>query len=161
MSDGEVALANFTKKFIQLVSKDYGLSLFGSGVSFPVKIEYIFLSFQSPYCGEIKEARKLAIEIAHKMINEMNQDDKLLKYLSSSPATVKNVNLTIGFKDPNNDKTPGALDSVTVLGPRKKVFFSTYNKSGVMLETLHEETYEEAELIVQQATNSNSLPHNL
>lgn len=74
----------------------------------------------------------------------------MLKYLSSNPASFKHVNLTIIFKDPNNDKTPGALSSVMALGPRNKLFFSTYNVAKTMLVTLHEETFDEAECIVQQ-----------
>lgn len=156
MSDGEMALGNFTKKFNQEISKEYGFSLFGSGVSFPVKIERIILSYKANYCENIVGARKLAVDIAHKMIDSMNQDNNLLKYLSSVPASARHVNLTIIFKDPNNAKTPGALNSVMLIGLRDNLVFTTYNETMNMLVELHEESFEEAEKIVKQESSLNS-----
>lgn len=153
MSNGEKALANFTKKFNHEISKDYDLCLFGSGASFPVKIEDIILTYKADYCENVEGARKLAVEIAQKMIKRMNDDENLLKYLSSNPASVKNVDLRIIFKDSLNGKIPGSLSSVSVIGLRNKVFFNTYNQSG-MLVTLHEEEFEEAEKLVNLQSSS-------
>lgn len=159
MSDGEAALANFTKRFNKEISKEYGLFLFGSGAAFPVKIEEIILSYQANYCENIIGARKLAVEITHKMIDRMNQDANLLKYLANSPASLKNVSLTIGFKDPNNGET-GVLDSVMVIGMRNNVVFNTYNETKTMLNTLHKETFDEAEKIITQGSLYSSINDN-
>ena len=152
MSEGEKALAKFTSKFNQEISKDYGFFLFGSGASFPKKIEHIILSYQSKSYEDIAGARKLAVEIAHKMIDRMNQDDNLLKYLSSNPASLKHVSLTIGFKG-SKQKT-GALDSVMVIGSRNLLTFNIYNQNMTMLVTLKDEKFEEAEKIVGQERSS-------
>lgn len=154
-SQGEKALANFTKKFNHEISKDYGLSLFGSGASFPVKIEDIILSYKANHSENIEGARKLVVEIAHKMIKRMNDDNNLLKYLSANPASVRNVELTIIFKDPVNGRCPGSLSSVSVIGLRSKVLFNTYSLSE-MLVTLHEEEFDEAEKLVSQDSSSSN-----
>ncbi len=147
MTDGERALGGFTSRFNKEISKEYGLYLYGSGASFPVKIEHIILAFEANSIGDVKGARKLAVEISHKMIERMNQDANLLKYLSSNPASINHVDLTIGFKDP---KTPGSLNCVMVIGSRNKVVFSTFNEDHTVLRDLHKETFDEAEKIVQQ-----------
>ena len=152
MSDGEKALANFTKKFNQEISKEYDYFLFGSGASFPVKIEDIFLSYQAKNCENVMGARTLAVEISHKMIDRMNQDDNLLKYLSSNPASIKNVDLTIAF----NEGTPGALHSVMVIGSRNKVVYNTNSEDRSKLVNLYEETFDEAEKIVRQEGSNSS-----
>ena len=152
MSDGEAALAHFTKKFNREISREYGLFLFGSGASFPVKLEDIILRFQANYCENLEGARRLAVAITHKMIDRMNEDKNLLKYLSSNPAGVKHVELMISFKD----TAPGSLSSVMVIGLRNKIFYNTYNEAKNMLVDLHTETFDEAERIVQQASVSSS-----
>ena len=153
MTDGEAALANFTKKFNQEISKEYGLYLFGSGAAFPVKIEEIILSFQSDYCQDVVGARKLAVEITHKMIDRMNQDKNLLKYLSNNPASIKNVNLTISFKEQNSATSSTPLQSVMVIGTRNKVVYNTENEDRSMLDTFLRETFDEAERILQQESS--------
>ena len=149
MTDGERALANFTKKFNEEISREYGLFLFGSGASFPVKLEDIILVYKANYCENIDGARRLIVEISNKMIDRMNADDNLLKYLSSNPASVKNVDLTIMF----NGEDPGVLYSVMVIGLRNKVVYNTNNNERTMLINLHRETFDEAERIVQQASS--------
>ena len=149
-SPGSQALAKFQGLFAKEISQEYDLRIEGVGASFPVKIKSIIFSFQSNHCSNIATARKLAVEIAHKMIAQMNEDVDLLKYLSSNPASLEHVDLIIGFKDPDNGKTPGALDSVMVIGMRNKVVFNTYNEAKTMLVPLHKETFDEAERIVQQ-----------
>ena len=153
MSDGGKSLANFTSRFVKEISREYDLQCVGSGASFPVKIKSIIFSFQSNHCSNIATARKLAVEIAHKMIAQMNEDVDLLKYLSSNPASLEHVDLIIGFKEADN--IAGTLNSVMVIGTRNKMFFNIHNEAKTGLVTLHEETFDEAERIVQQETASN------
>ena len=150
MSEGEKALAGFTKKFNQEISKEYGLYLSASGVSFPVKIEDIILRYKANYCENVEGARRLAVAITHKMIDRMNEDKNLLKNLSSNPAGVKHVELMISFLVEN----PGALQAVMIIGLRNKVVYNTKNEGGVGLVALHRETFDEAERIVQQESLS-------
>lgn len=148
MSDGEKALANFTKKFNQEISKEYGLRLSGSGASFPIKLEYITLSFEADRCENIIGARQFAVEIAHKMIEKIQEDVNLQKYLSNTPATVKNIDLTIGFKEIKGNV--GSLDSVMVIGVRNKIVYNAHDKVTTKLVDIYEETFDEAERIVKQ-----------
>lgn len=151
--DGNTAIAQFTNDFVKQISQEYGFRPFGAGASFPVKLKSIGIDFKANYCQNVNGARKLAVEIAHKMIEKMKQDINLQKYLSDIPATVKNIDLTIIFKESNDGKRTEFLHSVMVIGSREKVFFNIDNSSP-RLVTLHEETFDEAERIVQQEAAS-------
>ena len=156
MSNGAAATAQFTSDFVKKISQEYGLRVYGSGMSFPVKLESIILIFEADYCKDISGARQLIVAIAHQMIEKMNQDVKLQKYLSSIPATVKNVDLTIYFKEVKEGQYPGLLNSVMIIGVRNKVVFSTLDETRKKIVDLHRETFDEAEWIMQQESQSSS-----
>lgn len=112
----------------------------------PVKIESIDLSFQATYPANVEEARRLAVPIALKLIQRMNEGSNLMKYLANSPASLKNVVLVIGFKE----SFAGALDSIIIIGSKNLVSYKKYNEVGTRLVNLHRETFDEALSIVQQ-----------
>lgn len=156
-SEGSIVLRNFTNDFAQEISNEYGLRLSGSGASFPVKLEYVSLDFKANYPENVSGARRLAVEITHKMIKKINQDLNLQKYLANTPASLKNVCLTIAFSESSAVKDKRSLNSIMVLGPRDKVVFNILDESEKMLIPLQRETFAEAEKIVmQEGSTSNT-----
>lgn len=153
-TDGNKAIGRFANDFVKQITKEYGLRVFATGASFPVKLESISLTFEANYSKDVSSARKLVVEIAHQMIEKMNQDSNLQKYLSNTPATVKNIELTIIFKEEDKGKYPGPLNCVMIIGVRNKVIFNTLDEKKNRFVNLHRETFEEAEKIVKQESSS-------
>lgn len=152
-SPGVEAVGKFSNSFSKEIEKSYGLRTIASGVSFPVKIKWVHLSFSSSSSISIEEGRKLIVSITNLFIQRMNEDENLRKYLANNPASLTNVDLTLVFKD--NAANP--LNSIMVIGSKNLVVYNKYNETRTILLDLHEESFDEAEKIVQQAASSSSI----
>lgn len=62
------------KNFYVASRKIVQIRYIGTGTSYPKKNEFIKLIFDYPSVGNISHARKLVVEITHKMIMRINQD---------------------------------------------------------------------------------------
>lgn len=154
VSSGTEALGRFSSSLSKEIEKNYGLLTTASGVSFPVKIKWIHLSFSSPCPISVEEGRKLMVSITNLFIQRMNEDENLKKYLANNPASLTNVDLTLGFKD--NVQNP--LNSIMVTGSKNLVTYNKYNDEHTMLIDLHRETFDEAEKIVRENSSTSSNP---
>ena len=141
------AFGKFTNAFSSEVEREYGFQTFGVGASMPDKIYEIKLCFMANYPADVEQARKITIPLTLKFIQRMNQDENLMKYMANSPASLKNVNLTVAFKE----NFPGCLQSVMIIGSRNLVVYNKHNQSGIGLDDLHEETFDEAVNILHQS----------
>lgn len=150
VSPGSAALAKFSNSFSQEVEKNFGLQTVASGVSFPKKINWIHLSFSSRNSISIEEGRRLAVLIANLFIQRMNEDENLKQYLANNPASLTNVDLTLGFKD----DVQNPINAIMITGSRNLVTYNIHNDEYTMLIDLHRETFDEAERIVQQESAS-------
>ena len=151
-SPGNAALRKFSNSFSKEVEKNYGLRTSAIGASFPTKIKWIHLGFDSPQTMSIEDGRKMIVSITNLFIQRMNEDEDLLKYLVNNLASLTNVDLTLGFKD--NAQNP--LNSIMVIGSKNLVVYNKYNKDRTILLDLHEETFDEAKRIVHQESLSSS-----
>lgn len=148
ISPEDAALTKFANAFSREIENQYGFKAFGVGGSIPVKIEYIDLSFYGKYSADVEQARKIVIPITLKFIQRMNEDEDLMKYLANSPASLKNIGLSIRFTESSNDP----FVFVNVTGSRNLVTYSKYNEEHTVLVNLHRETFDEAERIVLQSS---------
>lgn len=112
----------------------------------PVKIEDIRLCFMANYPTNIDQARKIVVPITLKFIQRMNEDKNLMKYLANSPASLKNIDLVISFKE----TFPGSLESVMITGSRNLVAYKKFNEERTKMIDLHRETFDEAVQILRQ-----------
>lgn len=154
MTEGEKALNKFTNSFQTEIKRDYGFSAYGSGASFPVKIEFINLSFYVDCVVTIEEARRLVIPICNKMVGALNKSDYLKPYLANNPASLKNISLTFSFKEDLNQKD--LPQSVMVFGTKRLVLYNTLTHTTPMLRDLHRETFDEAVKILQDESTENN-----
>lgn len=86
------------------------------------------------------------VTITNLFIQRMNEDENLKKYLVNNPASLTNVDLTLGF----NDNAQNPLNSIMVIGSKNLVVYNKYNETRTVLLDLHEETFDESERIVRQ-----------
>lgn len=148
MSDQGTALYQFCGEYGKEVERECGWDLFGVGGAVPEKIEQVKISFEAGRPGTVAEARRLAVPVALKMIERMNESRYLKPHLADDPATIKNISLTIGFTD--EDPSKNRIDSVLILGVKNVVIYSIHNEAKTMLIDLHEESFDEALKIWEQ-----------
>lgn len=142
------AFGSFTNAFSREIEREYGFQTFGVGASMPGKIYDIRLCFMANYPADVDQARKITVPLTLKFIQRMNEDENLMKYMANTPASLKNVNLTVAFKE----NFSGCLQSVMIIGSRNLVVYNKHNESGTALDDLHEETFYEAVNILRQST---------
>lgn len=111
-------------------------------------IKSLFLGLTCNKEASIDDARKLIVTCAKEYMFEINNNKELKPYLHNFPFSEQNIQLSIIFKTPlgiNNEI--GKLSSVEII--KGKVIFSA-NKTEYTLETVLEESFEEAVRIVQK-----------
>lgn len=152
ISPQEQALNDLITKFSREIEHDYGFHLCGAGSSMPEKIEVVRLYFLVDSSGYLEGARHLAVGIALKLVDQINQDIQLRPYLETYPASVKNISLTLGFNQENEENLNqnNCLSSVMVIAYRGLVCYNIYDETGMSLIDLHKETFEEAKAIVDR-----------
>lgn len=131
------------KKF----SYKYGLEPSGVGGSMNEDIKSLFLGLTCNKEVSINDARKLIVTCAKEYMFEINNNKNLVPYLHNFPFNEQNIHLTITFKSPSGiNNEIGKLSSVKII--KGKVIFSA-NKTEYTLETVLEESFEEAVQIVR------------
>ena len=79
-----------------LIEKKYNIKTVGSGAAMPGgNIKKLTLSFDSKSSYSKKDLRIMLIGCANELLNQINTNDKIQKYLVKRPFTIENVQLII------------------------------------------------------------------
>ncbi len=120
-----------------------GLIPFGSGGGAMDQIRMLALSFHCRHEVDITEGRKLLIAALETFMTVINKDERIRTYLINYPFEPKNIEIEIFIQ--NEDGSSVALDSLCILGAVDGILdYQIHTPDGLWLETVHEETYEEA-----------------
>jgi hypothetical protein len=127
------------------------LEVFGRGCE--GGLDEITLSYKSKQHVHLEKSRRILIENSRRLIDLINGDEKITSSLGYYPYTLKNLDLRIHFIDENGDEyTDGAICGVHYFyspsSNKTCVMYRIYNPSEGRREVILEETYEEAERIV-------------
>jgi len=126
----------------------YGLEPSGVGGNMNEDIKTLFLGLTCNKETSLSDARKLIVACAKEYMFEINNNKKLTPYLHNFPFNEQNIHLSITFKSPSGiNNEIGKLSSVKII--KGKVIFNA-NKTEYTLETVLEESYEEAMRIVRE-----------
>lgn len=126
----------------------YGLEPSGVGGSMDEDVKSLFLGLTCNKEINLTDARKLIVTCAKEYMYEINNNKDLKPYLHNFPFNEQNIQLSIIFRTPSGiDNEIGRLSSVEII--KGKVIFSV-NKTEYTLETVLEESFEEAVRIVQK-----------
>ena len=126
----------------------YGLEPSGVGGNMNEDVKTLFLGLSCNKEANINDARKLIVVCAKEYMFEINNDKNLNPYLHNFPFNEQNIQLSITFKNPlGNNNEIGRLASVEII--KGKVVFDV-NKTEYTLETVLEESFEEAVRIVRE-----------
>ena len=127
----------------------------GSGISMPGgPVRKVGLAFDTsgPFTKEY--LRKLLIEFAHELLNQINSNEEFRPYLIKYPFTIENVQIIIYNRDKNGERVydPEIGVADITLG---NLTFSTYDPESEYCREKNEfyETYEEALEILKKEMN--------
>jgi len=129
-----------------------GLVTIGTGGGGVGKIKTIDVSFECYQEMNISQARKLLLECVGGFLVEINKTPELKQYSREFPFTFKNVNISIIFI---SIKTRNFIYSPLIASARideGNIMYNIYHDE--QLDTIKEETYEEALKIVEQESKS-------
>ena len=140
-----------TAKTAKKLSKKYQLDPAGSGGSMMHDVEMLALSFNCYRPLSIDESRRLVVGCVNEYLNSVNENKEIRPYLHNFPFTEENLEIVIFFYENNNfkDVQPGQVSCASTV--KGKIFYHTKDSQDeYKLETLHQETYEEALRIVKE-----------
>lgn len=120
-----------------------GLYLYGGGGQLMNDVQKISLSFMIEKHVNVDEARRLYVKYAEPFRQMVNEDRKIRPYLHNYPATINELDFSLGFLD-NDFQQVCPRNIVHVFHANGKICYYAYNSIKV-----HHETYEEALKIVQ------------
>ena len=158
LSEGE-KLVNITlSDTAKIIKNKYKIQPSGSGAAMPGgPIQKLTLCFDTKGPFSKKYLRKLVVECAQEVVNQVNANTQIQQFLAKLPFTVKNVQIIIYNHDKNGRETDDpdiatAQISQGVLNYRTNDFKDNYR-----YKTDIDETYEEALKILSSEGSSDPI----
>ena len=140
-----------TSKTAKKLSKKYQLDPIGSGGSMMHDVEMLALSFNCYRSLSINESRELVINCVNEYIKSINENENIRPYLHDYPFSAQNIQIKIFFfGDENFQKIPPGKINVVSTGKKRVRYYTDSDEDEYKLETLHQETYEEAVSIMRE-----------
>lgn len=144
LNNGDRAYIATNAIAIKQLVKKYSIHCAGTGVSDKNGINMLSLSFQVTKEMNIKNARKLLINIVHDYLEILNADKQLQPYLAKHPFDEKNIEIRLFFYTQDQDyvlhPNIGVASSIKGSINYKTVEDASYYK----IQEVYSETYEEA-----------------
>jgi nucleoid DNA-binding protein len=154
MPDHVVLADKITKKYTEQIKNDENLLLNGFGSNYVNGIHRIGLDFQTERTVDITEARYLLVRSVSKLLDAVNSNEEIRRYLDHYPYTAKGIEFAIDFSNKNMHECKiGSIAYVYVFHNKRAneniVLYKAYDLTKRNYVEVHRETYEEAERIVQ------------
>jgi hypothetical protein len=145
----------FTLKTAREIEKENNLKLLSYGVNNPGEhnasdhdgIYYFSYTFLKIGKYNIDEVRNIIVRISNKILNSINQDIDIKKYLFEFPFKVQNIKLSILFENEKGDKIYGKNIDTCIFKRGTIVYFIIPDENSTM--QTYEESYEDAVNIVK------------
>jgi hypothetical protein len=141
--------------FAKEMKKDFGVVFIGSGGSMPYDVDEIDVKFIIHQRAMIEEARELEVKATEKLLQMINDHEKIRPYLKEYPFTSNRTNVSISFYKPNNEYYHDG--SVAIVSHVKDIVYYdkaeptiTKMKTYKELVDLYKEPYVEALKIIEK-----------
>ncbi len=142
--DYEVYVDQVVNTFANEMREKYGLRCCGSGGSMPYNVETIIVNFIILKKTTLEEARIIEVNAVERLIELVNNHEKIRPYLAEYPFNSSRTKISISFNDKSGlSHTDGTITYVSLI--KNKIFFKQAEK--VTRKKLSGETYEADNLI--------------
>ena len=140
------AMVSYAKK----AQKEKGLILEGQGGAMMGNVKQFDMSFSSPKCLTLEEARIVFVQIMREFLERVNSNEEIRPHLATYPMTEKNLHIMIGFRNGQNWRPPKEYITFVYNIPEKeKVYYCHWDHGNNDFVDRHDETIEEAFKIVE------------
>lgn len=130
------------KAALQL-GREKNLKYEGNGAQASKNIQMLALSFSYNKSIDVKEGRKLLVASVNALMDAVNNEKEIHRYLCNIPFDPGNVEIRIFIHNPDGSNTKtGELSVISAL--RGMFNYETDTQERKSYITIHEETYEEA-----------------
>jgi hypothetical protein len=151
--DDDIPYINYTKEimnsFIKNSEQAYDLNCIGTGGKFAKNVAQINIQFLAYRKGTIEEARTLEVKMIEKLLQTVNEHEKIRPFLLNYPFKSEDLHISIGFRNEKDDYFYD--DSIAYVSHIKnKLFYDTANPKTHKLLDFMEEPYDEAVKIVNR-----------
>ncbi len=148
LTDYEKMADKITAQTAIKIEKETGLRLCGVGGGAINHIRKLNMSFD--YCKEIsfEEGRRLLVYCVNEYLSAINSNEEIRSHLIHYPFTPKDLEIKIFIRRPDHREVAfGKLAVVSEVSG--KVKYKISQPDPVVLEQIHEETYEEAVKVLE------------
>lgn len=143
-SEGGSSLNQVANEHGRYMKKVYQCRLEGIGSEGPDKYEKIFLDYGSYREVNVKDARKIILDSAQKLLEITNSNVEIKDALANHPYTVDNLHIMISFSDPKTNKNY-AGNSISLINFKNgSIYYSVDDPSSGFFKRYKLETYSEA-----------------
>lgn len=157
-SDYIIYADEIEKKFIQEMKEKYDCVCIGSGGSMPQLVESINVVFALTHRATIEEARTLEVSAIERLVEMLNEDERIRPYLAEFPFPAHRVEIAFSFYAPYGGPfMDGSLTRISQI--RGKISYRTRHAMKGDYSCLLEESYEEAKKIVESSPALNHSIH--
>ena len=158
LSEGE-KLVNITlSDTAKIIKNKYKIQPSGSGAAMPGgPIQELTLCFDTKGPFSKKYLRKLVVQCAQEVVNQVNANTQIQQFLAKPPFTVKNVQIIIYNHDKNGRETDDPEIGIAEIS-RGILTYSTHDpKDRYRYKTDVDETYEEALKILSSEASADTI----
>lgn len=142
LSEDEVLVNKIQRETAKVLYKTHGLTLSSEGASMVDEIKEISLGFFSQKQCSVKEARTLVLLASELLLENINKNEKIRKYLIKNPFTVNEIDVAIFFfKNSDSLHSPFLYSAWNNNG---RIEYEVKDANTEEIKIIHEETYEEA-----------------
>lgn len=152
------------EKTVTITSKRYPLQACGTIMAMPSgNVKELGLCFQTKHVLSRDQLRELLIECGQVLIQQINSDKHIQRFLNKRPFTMKEARIIIYNKDKNGDEPYDPLIATAGIMGGLLTFRTTDFKTTWKFKNEFDETYEEALEIINSQQNkarNNNPPSN-
>ncbi len=143
LSKDEKIANKITLQTAKKISTEKGLIPMGIGGQMMDEIKMLMLGFDCRKIVDIETARGLLVYCVEEFLTAINASEEIRPYLYSYPFTDQNVQLEIFFRNP--DASNVSIGNIVVAVAKcGRICYEVYESNRPGLQTLYQETYEEA-----------------
>jgi hypothetical protein len=135
--------------FAKEMKKEKKLLCIGSGGRMPYNVETIRIMFVAYQKSSIEDARKLQIEVTEKLVQKVNEHEKIRPFLKEYPFTSDRACISISFYTKKNNYYTDKDSVSRVFHSRDRLVYRTATENGERTLPFYEEPYADALKLVQ------------
>lgn len=141
-------------EFAREMNKEYGLICIGDGGGLAYDVRVLNVKFIAYLSLNLEEARELEVRATQRLLEKINQHEKIRPFLREYPFPPYRAEVSIQFKDQNDDYPAGSIAYVSQI--KNTIYFCIENPTKKnTIKEISSEPFEKAAKIVAQ-----NPPHN-